>query len=301
MVFDFYTKKIKVFVAEVSSDLFDTRNRLLKVMERAGLEVLCVNPKLLVDIGELEKETTRLVTMADCSVHTIGNSGVSRNGENENQSIPEIQLKIAQSKVKSEWRDFKIFIWQPFDDQNQSLDNEYNDYISLIRQGIVQNMVYSSRKSDILFVEDIRAVLFGGNPPQFEIDKTDLFFIYNWLDLDSASEIISMVADIISIRTLEIVLSKEVDYSELVAQQILKSKLVVVYYKNTADWALPFVQQVWKKIGGASSPTTILMVGDGNIESNLQISFEAQKVVSVVVPHEIMPVEIKVQFDKLGT
>jgi hypothetical protein len=301
MVFDFYTKKIKVFVADVSNDLSGTRNRLLKVMNRAGLDILCIDTSLQSNREQIENETKRMVNMADCSVHIIGNSIAHNKGGNENQSIPEIQLKIAQSKVKSEWRDFKIFIWQPFEDQNQSVDDEYDNYIGLIRQGIVQNMVYSNRKSDILFVEDIRAVMYGGQTPQYEIDKTDLFFIYNWLDLDSATNIISMVTDIISLRTLEIVLSKEVDYAELVAQQILKSKLVVIYFKNTADWALPFVQQVWKKIGGASSPTPILFLGDSNVESNIDIKFEALKVVSVVVPHEIMPVEIKVQFDKLGT
>jgi hypothetical protein len=300
MIFDFYTKKIKVFVADVQDDMAGLRNHLIKVMIRAGLEVLYVAPNFLKSSDKIVEETKRLINVADCSIHVIGNKLLYKPDNSDVQSVSEFQLKEAQSRIKSEWRNFKIFIWQPFENNEQSFDEEYENYIGLIRQGIVHNMVYSNRKSDILFVEDIRSVMFSGKPDEYDVDKTDLFFIYNWLDLDDANEIISMVADVISLRTLEIVLSKEVDYAELVAQQIVKSKLVVIYYKKTADWALPFVQQVWKKIGGASSPTPILFVGDGNIESNNHVGFDAPKVTSVTVPHEIMPVEIKVQFDKLA-
>ena len=300
MVFDFYTKKIKVFVAEVSNDLTVLRNRLIKVMSRAGLEILCVDPQFLTDKNKIIEETKRLINISDCSVHTIGSILPTVHDDNEIQSIPEYQLKEAQARIISEWRESKIFIWQPFEYQNQFIDDEYDNYIGLIRQGIVQNMIYSNRKSDILFVEDIRSVMYSGKPDRYDIDKTDLFFIYNWLDLDYANEIIRMIADVINIRTLEIVISQEVDYAELVAQQILKSKLAVIYFKNTSDWALPFVQQVWKKIGGASSPTPILFVGDGNVQSNANIKFEAPQITSVIVPHEIMPVEIKVQFDKIN-
>jgi hypothetical protein len=300
MVFDFYTKKIKVFVAEVSNDLTVLRNRLIKVMNRAGLEILCVDPQFLTDKNKTIEETKRLINIADCSVHTIGSILPTVRDDNEIQSIPEYQLKEAQERIKSEWRESKIFIWQPFEYQSQFIDDEYDNYIGLIRQGIVQNMIYSNRKSDILFVEDIRSVMYSGKPDKYDIDKTDLFFIYNWLDLDYANEIIRMIADVINIRTLEIVISQEVDYAELVAQQILKSKLAVIYFKNTSDWALPFVQQVWKKIGGASSPTPILFVGDGNVQSNADVKFEAPQITTVIVPHEIMPVEIKVQFDKIN-
>jgi hypothetical protein len=300
MVFDFYTKKIKVFVAEVSNDLTVLRNRLIKVMNRAGLEILCVDSQFLTNKNKTIEETKRLINIADCSVHTIGSIIPKVLDDNEIHSIPEYQLKEAQERIKSEWRESKIFIWQPFEYQSQFIDDEYDNYIGLIRQGIVQNMIYSNRKSDILFVEDIRSVMYSGKPDKYDIDKTDLFFIYNWLDLDYANEIIRMIADVINIRTLEIVISQEVDYAELVAQQILKSKLAVIYFKNTSDWALPFVQQVWKKIGGASSPTPILFVGDGNVQSNADVKFEAPQITSVIVPHEIMPVEIKVQFDKIN-
>jgi hypothetical protein len=300
MVFDFYTKKIKVFVSDVTNDLTDLRNRLIKVLNRAGLEVLYIDPKYLSDTNKIVEETGRILKIADCSIHIIGNVLPTYEKNNGEQSVQEFQLAEAQERIKSEWREFKVFIWQPFDYQNTNTDENYDTYIGLLKKGIVQNMLYSNRKSDIVFVEDIRSVMYGGKPVEYDIDKTDLFFIYNWLDQDYAHEIISMVADVISIRTLEIMLSKEVDYAELVAQQIVKSKMVAIYFKKTSDWALPFIQQVWKKIAGASSPTPILFIGDANVESNAAVRFDAPKVTSVIVPHEIMPVEIKVQYDKIN-
>jgi hypothetical protein len=299
MVFDFYSKKIKVFVSEATNDLEELRNRLIKVLVRAGMEVFYIDPRLLNDSSKIMEETARILKMVDCSIHVIGKALSSDEDNKEETSIPEFQLNQAEERIKSGRREFKIFLWQPFDEVNVSNNEDSDTYVSLLKKRIIQNMVYSNRKSDILFVEDIRSVMYSGKPVEYDVEKAELFFIYNWLDQDYVKEIVSMVADVIDIRTLEIMISKEVDYAELVVQQIVKSKLVAIYFRKTADWALPFIQQVWKKIGGASSPTSILFIGDSNIESNLAVSFDAAKVTTVIVPHEIMPVEIKVQYDKI--
>lgn len=299
MVFDFYTKKIKVFVSEVSEDVQFLKEHLIKVLNSAGMEVLCLSQPLIPDNQEMIDENRRLLAASDCTVHILGSnshSGAISNGET---SIIKYQLSEAQSRVKSEWRDFKIFIWHPNSIYDEDTDEENDNFISSVRQGIIQNMIYSNRDSAVSFVEDIRSVMYGGKPVDFDIEKTELFFIYNGLDSDTANDVISLVADVVNIKKLEIQLSIDVDYAELVTQQIKKSNLVVIYFKNTADWALPFVQQVWKKTGGASSATPILFIGDANNPLNAKIEFEAPKVTSLIVPHEIMPIEIKVQYDKL--
>jgi hypothetical protein len=299
MVFDYYSKKTKVFVSEVSDDMLSLRDNLIKVLNRAGMEVLYLNHNNIKNENDLIEENKLLINAADCSIHLLGNNQVGKNMSEGQVSVFEYQLKEAQKRINSEWRDFKIFIWYPGRFSDQQDENDDDNFISALRQGIVENMIFSNRDSVVSFVEDIRSVIFGGKPAEFDVDKTELFFIYNWIDQDYANEIISLVSDVIETRKLEIVISDDVDYSELVAQQIKKSKVVVIYFKNTADWALPFVQQVWKKVGGASSATPILLIGDGNVEENAQIKFEAPKVISLTVPHEIMPVEIKVQYDKL--
>lgn len=292
MVFDFYTKKIKVFVSDVSEDVLVLKNRLLKVLNRAGMEILSTEIGADDNYDEFLEQSGKLLKQADCSVHILGDTSDAKK-----VSIIEDLLKEAQKRKSSEWRDFKIFIWHPGGFEN--VNNDVDEFISSIRQGIVHNMIYSSRLSVVSFVEDIRSVMFGGEAEEFDVDQADIFFIYNAIDQDTASEIYSMISDILNVKKLEIILSEDVDYSELVAQQIQKTKLVVIYYKFASEWALPFVQQVWKKNGGASSPAPILFLGDSNIDVNHKIEFDAPKVITHLAPQEIAPVEIKVQYDKL--
>jgi hypothetical protein len=85
----------------------------------------------------------------------------------------------------------------------------------------------------------------------------------------------------------------EDQYREISSQQIPKSKLAVVYFKYAADWALPFIKQIWKQVGGASSPTPLFLVGENEPQTNLARNFKAPKVVSTIVPKEEIPAEVK--------
>lgn len=299
MLFDFYTKKIKVFVSEVSEDVLHLKILLEKVLERAGMEVLRLETSELKSEEQIIKQTKELISIADCSVHLLGRAHINIKLEQENTLLQNFQFVSAQKKSNSIENDYKVFIWHPEFISKKEIQEDQDEFIRSVRQRIHHNMIFSNRDSAISFVEDIRAVMYSGKPNQYDIQDADLFFIYNELDEDSANEIIDLVADVIEIRKIEITLSDDVDYAELVVQQIKKSKMVVIYYKHTSDWALPFVQQVWKKVGGASSDVPILFIGDANIEYNQVINFEAPKVISQVVSQELIPIEIKVQFDKV--
>jgi len=299
MLFDFYTKKIKVFVSEVSDDVLHLKGLLEKVLERAGMEVLRMEITEIENEDQIINQTNRLINFADCSVHLLGRSQINIKLERENAYLQDFQFVSMGHIYILIGANYKVFIWHPEFISKKEIQEEQDEFIRSVRQRIHHNMIFSNRDSAITFVEDIRAVMFSGKTNQYDIQNADLFFIYNELDDDSANEIIDMVADVIEVRKIEISLSDNVDYSELVVQQIKKSKLVVIYYKRTSDWALPFVQQVWKKTGGASSNAPILFIGDSNIEENQQINFEAPKVISQVVAQELIPIEIKVQFDNI--
>ncbi len=299
MLFDFYTKKIKVFVSEASEDISYLKSMLEKVLERAGMEVLHLESSDMESEELIIQRTNELINIANCSVHLLGRSQIRINLEKEDTSLQDFQFIKAQNKSNLPDTLFKVFVWHPESISKNDIDENQDEFIRSVRQRIHQNMIFSNRDLAISFVEDIRAVMFSGKKSKYNIQDADLFFIYNELDDDSANEIIDMVADVIEVRKIEITLSDDVDYSELVVQQINKSKLVVVYYKHTADWALPFVQQVWKKVGGASSNAPILFIGDSNISKNKSVSFDAPKVISQVVSQELIPIEIKVQFDKI--
>ncbi len=299
MLFDFYSKKIKVFISEVSEDILHLKSLLEKVLERAGIEVICLESSELNSEETIIKRTVELINIADCSIHLLGRSQIDIELEQENTSLQDFQFVCAQTKSDLNDVDYKVFIWHPESISKTEIQEDQDIFIRSVRQRIHQNMIFSNKNSAISFVEDIRAVMYSGKPNQYDIQSTDLFFIYNQLDEDSANEIIELVADVIEIRKIEITLSDNVDYSELVVQQIKKSKMVVIYYKHTSDWALPFVQQVWKKVGGASSDVPILFIGDSNIAKNQLVNFDAPKVTSQMVAQELIPIEIKVQFDKV--
>ena len=59
------------------------------------------------------------------------------------------------------------------------------------------------------------------------------------------------------------------------------------------------MQQIWKRIGGASSPTEILFIGDNELDINLTKVFKAPKVKSVSLSQELIPLEIKVFLDTI--
>lgn len=297
MVFDFYTKKIKVFVASAGEDVLELHERLIKVLERAGMEVLCPNDGNKGNSAQNDEIESHLLLQADCSVHIIGNNNQASALEREKALKIKKQLEEAQNRTYSEWRDFKIFIWHPSNiSDEQMLDD---DFISSIRQGIMPNMIYSNRNSVVTFAEDIRSVMYSGKNEEFDTENTDLFFIYNTLDQEYALEITSFLSDVLKLKNLEIILSADIDYSELIVQQAKKSKMLVVYFKNTSTWATPFVQQIWKLTGGASSNSPILIIGDSNIPANHTVEFDANMVNLKLVAQEIIPIEIKVQFDKL--
>jgi hypothetical protein len=64
----------------------------------------------------------------------------------------------------------------------------------------------------------------------------------------SAEEITDMLSDVTNIEKMAIEQDSGTDYAELSSQQIAKSKLAVVYFKDSADWAIPFASRYGKKL-----------------------------------------------------
>jgi hypothetical protein len=164
---------------------------------------------------------------------------------------------------------------------------------------LVEGMQFSNVTSPVQLVDDLRHTFSSVAKTEFTINPTDVFIVHNQMDEEAAAEIIDMLSDIIPVEKMNIIQDSDHDYSEYCAQQIGKSKLAVIYFKESGDWALPFVQQIWKKVGGASSHTPILLIGDEDPDTNMNKKFKAPKVVSLIISGELIPLEIKVQFDKV--
>jgi hypothetical protein len=282
-----------IYLAFTTDDLEQRRHDLFNTILKANFQVY---PSNLQYNNDFFNHISEEIGSSSCSVHILGlqygplinDLGVSLSHHQYNEAINKLGRES----------NYKVFIWFPFS-INEIKDEKQLNFVSEIRNNIKQGVIFSNIPSPIQLVDDLRTSIKVEVKEEFDIKATDVFLIYNQLDDNDATEVADMLSDIIPIEKLNIVQDSEMDYSEFCAQQIGKSKLAVVYFKESSDWALPFAQQIWKKIGGASSHTPILLIGDEDPETNSNKKFKAPKVVSLIVSGELIPLEIKVQYDKV--
>ncbi len=280
-----------IYLAFNSNHLLESRTQLLNTLVKSGLQSFPSDLEFNGNTGVIQQN----LDAANASLHILGlNYGALLMN---NQSIEHYQYLAALEKLKQD-PEFRLFVWFPFN-VNDIQDEAQKQFIAEIRNNIVSGINFSNTPSAIQLADDLRLSVKTNQKQSFDIKDTDVFLVYNQLDDFEAAEVADMLSDIIPVEKLNIVQDSDLDYSEFCVQQIGKSKLAVVYFKESADWALPFTQQIWKKIGGASSHTPILLIGDEDPETNMNVKFKAPKVVSLIVAGELIPLEIKVQFDKV--
>jgi hypothetical protein len=280
-----------IFLAFNSGSLTEKRTALFNTLVKAGLQVFPSD----ISFDKNKNNIDESLTSSQISLHLLG----LEYGEQDvsGVSVEEFQLrKSLAHQEKNPGR--RVLIWFPFS-FTELIDEKQKEFISGIRNNIREGINFSNVDSPILLVDDIRISITPETKEKFDVKNTDVFLVHNQLDDNEANEVVDMLSDIVPVEKLNIIQDSDTDYSELCAQQMLKSKLAVVYFKESADWALPFVQQIWKKVGGASSHTPILLIGDENPETNMNKKFKAPKVVSLIVAGELVPLEIKVQYDKV--
>jgi hypothetical protein len=285
----------KIFLSSTKINENEEEKRLLKTLERAGFGF--TNNFSLNDINSdnyfdtIDKELNN----ANCSIHFIGQDDFKYIN---NIAVDEYHFEKASQKIKED-EQFKTFIWMPSDIIFSKLSERKVNFINKIQNHLSGNMTLSRVSSSIQFVEDVRIVLEEATVQKYDTTPTDVFLIYNETDDKEVSQIENMLSGIIKFTKLKIVQDSDTDYEEFASQQMNVSKLSVIFYKDATDWALPFVQQIWKKVGGASSKSQLLFIGDDSVKSN-NANFSAPKVISVSIPSQLIALEIKVQFDKIN-
>ena len=282
-----------VYLSVCGDNQKDVRNELASVLQRADIDVVPVDSTVTLESAYDQ------IKKAHCSIHILFPNYAPFMEGSADISIARHQFFEAKKHLDSH-PNFRMFIWLPSTTSSAAIDNKQIDFINEVRNNISKNMIFSTASSAIQLVDDVRSQMETKELPTFDLDSTDIFLISNQIDEMEASEIVDMLADIVPVENLNIIQDDDTDYSELCKQQIPQSKLAVVYYKNSSDWALPFAQQVWKKIGGASSTTPILLIGDEDPNADNPRQFNAPKVTCMIVAGELIPLEIKVQFDKVA-
>lgn len=288
---------LTVFLSISSSHPASLRDEMKNTLIRAGINVVPVADSISGQ-GNFSEEVTKALALAHCSVHILEKDFGPTLETDLSVSLAKYQFQQAKKKLSSD-PDFKMFIWYPPEVLAAQKDILQEQFINEIRNSIERHMVFTNSGSSIQLADDIRNMMAKEEKTKFDIKDAEVFLVFNQLDEAQAAEVVDMLSDIVDVSKLNIVQDSDMDYSEFCTQQLGKSKLAVVYFKETSDWALPFTQQVWKKAGGASLKTPILLIGDENPETNMSKKFNAPKVISLIVSGDLIPLEIKVQYDKV--
>jgi len=293
-------ERIKVLLFNSAGEISDKHVHLLQVLKKAGLEVIDFSmEKNSHENSFWEQELQNRLEKTNCSVHILGNQYSQKNEQPDDISSSEMQFNEVQQHSMHRNRNYKIFFWHPATSFKDLLDKKQERFVSTIRNSLLHNIIISNHESPIVLAEDISLIMNPLVHTDVKTSQTELFFIYNELDEEDALEKIELLDDVLQTVQLKISQNSSTDYTLFLVEQIKHSKLAVVYFKWTADWAIPFVQQLWKLTGGASSQTEILLIGDSNIEYNRNKSFAAPKVTSLQVADELITLETKVHFDKI--
>ena len=286
----------RIFLATTSHDQQDLHEELLFTLENAGFEVVSPAPLHTDSLTGWLDSLSQQIKICSASIHILGKEH-GKPLPNSYKTEVSVQLELALN-TSSNSGPFRVFVWNPVDSTEVS-DPKQISFVSEVQNAISANMTYTNTPNSLRFAEDIRSILEVSSKPELNLPETEVFFISNMIDDEPASEITDMLSDVTKVQTLIIEQNQSQDFAELSSQQIQKSKLAVIYFKNSSDWAIPFAQQIWKKIGGASAPAPILLIGDEDPESNRGKGFNAPKVTSMVISGDLIPLEIKMHFDKV--
>jgi len=285
-----------VFLSWSAKDVTARRDELLLIMQKAGMNVIPLTdcPS---DDEALKNRVAEAIKHAHCSVHLLGSEVGRKFLDNPTISIPYYQYSEANKKTNN-GSNFTQFIWQcPMNDLTE-IEQDQRNFINQIRNNITDKMVFTNVPTPMQLVDDIRSSFLVTTKKVLKTIETEVFFISNQLDDDETKEITDLLSDVVDIHSLVISQDKDLDYGELTVQQMKKSKLGVIYFREASDWALPFIQQIWKMAGGASSGTPLLLIGDDSLEANQVKQFNAPKVVSKIVAKDLIALEVKATYDK---
>ncbi len=286
-----------VFLAWTSNDLKAKREEMALILTRAGFQVI-PNSDCPSSDEEFKNSVEKNLEKAACSLHILSGEFGRRFEEEDQVSYPMHQFEMAKKKSAGGGSKFCTFVWH-LDDATKQAKQQQQEFINNIRNYITANMTFTNAFSPMQLVEDMRSMLIVEKQKMLDTKDTDIFFIFNKQDAKDAYPLTDLISQEHTIEVMNILPGGEEQYREQSTQQIPKSKLAVVYFRYGADWALPFIKQVWKEVGGASSPTPMMLIGEDDPQTNMARIFKAPKVSSSIVSKEEVPGEVEKTYGKV--
>jgi hypothetical protein len=280
-----------VFLAWTSKELVARREELALVCAKAGLRVVPSSDCPL-DEDEYRTRTREALAEADYAIHLLGNEFGRRFEDDEECSFPMYAYREARALAGSRPA-FRQVVWV-CPDEALPVKPAQQAFVETIRNELNRQCTLTNATSAMQVVEDVRAAMTTAAPLPAAVEKeNDIFFVYNEQDSEEANAITDRLSEEFPLEILTIEPDTEDAYKDLALLAIPKSRLAVVYFKHSADWALPFVKQVWRLAGGAGSTTPILFVGEDDPVHNKMRGFKAPKVISSIRSHQEVSEEVR--------
>ncbi len=280
-----------VYLAWTSNDLKEQREEMTIILQKAGFNVL-PSTDCPADDKTFKEKVAEEMSRCACSLHMLSGEFGRRFESDEEISFPQFQFLESKKKIDAPDSGFHSIVWL-YPESSQTVKPAQQNFIKYIRNNITRNMMFSNSAGPMQLVDDIRVIMMKKDVAVHDSKDTDIFFIFNQQDEQEAKIITDKLSLEYPVEIMNIMPDGEDQYRDISSQQIPRSKLAVVYFKYAADWALPFIKQIWKEVGGASSPTPLFLVGDDDPKTNMARNFKAPKVVSVIVSKENIAAEVK--------
>ena len=287
-----------IYLAWTSGDLKESREEMAIILQKAGLNVL-PSVDCPADDATFRAKAIDELRKCSCSLHMLSGEFGRRFEADDEISFPQFQFMEAKKLIETPGSGFNAFVWLA-PEHSKVIKPAQQNFIRYIRNNITRNMMFSNSQGPMQLVDDIRVVIMKQDAKLYDSKDTEIFFIFNQQDENDARNIVDVLSSELPVETMNILPEGEESYREISMQQIPRSKLAVVYFKYAADWALPFIKQIWKQVGGASSPTPMFLVGEDDPHTNLARNFKAPRVISSIVPKETIAAEVKRVYGNLS-
>ncbi|MCE3008190.1 MAG: LysM peptidoglycan-binding domain-containing protein [Bacteroidetes bacterium] len=274
-------KKPVVFLAWTTEDIGARRADFGIMLQKAGYEVLALDERYETD-QELRDKTEAYVRRADFAVIMLGGEYGRTLHADSSVSHTRYQYEVAIGQSRMTGGSFKVFFWQlPL--EGLLLLGEQQELVNFIQNHLTEDMMFSNVNSASDFIQDLKGFLERIGQKEVIKKEYDLAFISNIQDAADCYETIEKLSESLRVTTLTVVPESEVDYKEEAQGRIIRSRLTVIYFKESSDWAISFVKQMWKVVGGASSNNPFLLIGEDEPRRNRFLRFRAPQILLEVV------------------
>ncbi|MFD2721400.1 hypothetical protein ACFST9_21975 [Hymenobacter monticola] len=286
----------KVFLPWTAPTLKAGREQLAQVCANAGLNVVPITD-CPTDEAAFQRETRAALAEADCSLLLLGNEF----GRTLKETATSFSMFAYQEACRQAARrpGFRQFVWY-CPDASVAVNEAQAAFVGHIRNELTAQCTFSSAPDAPQLVQELRHALAQPAPPPVTVaDKTGLCFIYNALDYEEAHAIAGRLRDKFEVNMVAIEPGSRENYKAKTVLAIPKSKLAVVYFKHSADWALPFAKQVYQLVGGSASPTPILLMGEEDPAQNHMHRYKGPKIDTIIKPHLGVSEEVQRVFQQV--